>query len=540
MAKQFCGGRSSTNLVDPIRLQKTEKEPLVFKGDLQRIYVQIIQVWGKMRRIQILLSQSMVRHTNLTSATLTLKGLGRIRSFRSAGSKLVFYDICNGESSIQALCNLRIIQNQHDGEQEHVKAEWKESTQTSRKGDWISVTGYPSRTAAGELSITATAIPRITATSLHQVPDELVDSERRSRSPHVNLIVNRQPRDTLRMRHHVEKFMRDFLEAHDLIHVRTPMLSTGIGGASAHPFTTLATEFPGNELSLRIAPELFLKRLLVGGIEGVYEMGQAFRNEGIDTTHNPEFTICEFYKPFATLDDLIKMTENMFTGLTEHTAALKRDQLQSLEPLDVDFSAPFKRLEFIPSIEFAIGRPLPNLSAPNAQQALLQLFQSLGLKLPTSPSLPRLLDALSSTYLEPQCTSPTFITHHPEALSPLSKSFVDPQTHQRVAARVELFIQGREYVNAYEEENSPFEQRRKFVEQVQYRKLNDAAEEGEGGVMVDESYLEALEWGLPPTGGWGCGVDRLCMLFSGASRISDVLSFGTLRNVVALAQPWRR
>ena len=228
----------------------------------------------------------------------------------------------------------------------------------------------------------------------------------------------------------------------------------------------------------------------------------------------------------------------MFKGLEEHTTALKRDKLSSLEPVDVDFSAPFKRLEFIPAIEAAIGRSLPDLAGPNAQQEILRLFQDIGLDVPTSPSLPRLLDALSSSYLEPQCIHPTFLTHHPECLSPLSKSFSDAQTNQRVAARVELFINGREYVNAYEEENSPFEQRRKLQEQVQYRQLDDEA--GERVSSVDESYLEALEWGLPPTGGWGCGIDRLCMLYSGASRISDVLAFGNLRNVVALAQPWRK
>ncbi|KAI9659987.1 MAG: hypothetical protein M1821_001339 [Bathelium mastoideum] len=479
---------------------------------------------------------------------VTLRVDGRILSHRSAGSKLIFYDVSDGESTIQALCNLANVHDVSYEERDRLRAAWRESTQILRRGDWISITGHPSRTSSGELSIAATRIPQVLATSLHQVPKELTDLERRSRSPHVDLIVNRQPRDTLRMRHHIEKFIREFLESYNLIHVRTPVLSIGVGGATARPFTTLASEFPESELALRIAPELFLKRLLVGGMEGVYEMGQAFRNEGIDTTHNPEFTTCEFYKPFATLEDLIKMTEDMFAGLAERTTAIKKEQLQSLDALDINFSIPFKRLEFIPAIEAAIGRSLPDLSHPNAQQEFISIFHTLDLEIPASPSLPRLLDALSSAYLEPQCTNPTFITHHPECLSPLSKSFYDPHTGQRIAARVELFINSREYVNAYEEENSPFEQRRKFEDQLRYRQLaggsgkpgDTGAADSEGPATVDESYLEALEWGLPPTGGWGCGVDRICMLFAGASRISDVLSFGNLRNVMALAQPRRR
>jgi lysyl-tRNA synthetase class 2 len=159
------------------------------------------------------------------------------------------------------------------------------------------------------------------------------------------------------------------------------------------------------------------------------------------------------------------------------------------------------------------------------------MFDDISITVPPNPTLPRLLDTLAEEYIEPLCINPTFITHHPEALSPLSKSYVCPTTKQRIASRVELFINSREYVNAYEEENSPFEQRRKFMQQLEFH-----SEIAEGGREVDESYLEVLEWGMPPTGGWGCGLDRLVMLFANKKRIADVLPFGTLRNVVSIAK----
>jgi lysyl-tRNA synthetase class 2 len=176
-----------------------------------------------------------------------------------------------------------------------------------------------------------------------------------------------------------------------------------------------------------------------------------------------------------------------------------------------------------------MGYKLPNLTAEDATEQVIAIFSALSQELPSSPTLPRLLDKLAALYIEPQCTKPSFIINHPACLAPLAKSFLDSNTNQLVSARAELYIHSREIANMYEEENSPFEQRRKFVQQSQWR-------DDENCAVVDESYLEALEWGLPPTGGWGCGVDRLCMLFLGANRISDVLSFGSLRNVVGLGQ----
>lgn len=249
-----------------------------------------------------------------------------------------------------------------------------------------------------------------------------------------------------------------------------------------------------------------------------------FISPGLDKTHNPEFTTCEFYHAYANLEDLMSMTERLLSGIAEHIRQFNENG--TLNPTKANFSTPFRRVDFITGIEEKIGRKLPDLLSLDALSQTTQIFQDLSLPIPTNPMLPRLLDALCSTYLEPQCTDPTFIINPPECLSPLSKAFTHPTTHQRVAARGELFVEGREVINTYEEENSPSEQRRKFEEQVRYSK--DAED---GPVEIDETYLEAMEWGLPATGGWGCGIDRLVMLFTGAKRIGDVLPFGSLRAV---------
>lgn len=378
--------------------------------------------------------------------------------------------------------------------------------------------------------------------SLHDVP---VDAQEHENSPyprHVQFLADQQAADTLRVRSALIQYIRQFFIERSFMEVNTPIIAGEAGGATARPFVTSATEFPEKRLSLRIAPELWLKRLVVGGFDKVFEIGSSFRNEGessglvlranllteegIDRTHNPEFTTCEFYQAYSNLDDLMSLTETFMSGMASHIGKFKNDIGSSLEGPDVDFTTPFRRIDFIPAMEEAIGRSLPALDSPSAEADLKNLFADLAIPLPDIPTLPRLIDKLCSHYLEPQCNNPTFIVYPPECVSPLSKSFVHPsQPEQRVAARCELFINGREYVNAYEEENSPFEQRRKFLEQLDYNK--DTQEWGE----LDEAYLQALEWGLPPTGGWGCGVDRLVMLFTGMKRIGDVLPFGTLRAV---------
>jgi lysyl-tRNA synthetase class 2 len=391
------------------------------------------------------------------------------------------------------------------------------------------MTGRPYVSKSGEISLHTIDLPAILSPSLALLPRTLADPETRIRNRHVDLLVNKKVAHTLRVRSHIIQFLRSFLLKDNFLEVQTPIIADQAGGAIARPFTTVATEFD-KELTLRIAPEIWLKRMILGGMDRVFEIGPAFRNEGLDATHNPEFTTCEFYKSFASLEDLISMTEQIVSGLAQQVASLRTSGLTALPELEASLSATqFKRLEFVPSIEAGLGEKLPDLTATDATEELLALFAAHNLAAPSSPTLPRLLDKLSAIYIEPQCNEPTFIIHHPACMAPLAKSFIDPATKQEVSARAELFIQHREIANMYEEENSPFEQRKKFMQQTLYK-------DDENRAVIDESYLEALEWGLPPTGGWGCGIDRLVMLLSGASRISDVLSFGSLKNVVNLGK----
>ncbi|KAL4869156.1 hypothetical protein BDV12DRAFT_168367 [Aspergillus spectabilis] len=456
----------------------------------------------------------LAENETVEDASVTVNG--RIRTSRLAGSKLIFFDIVQDGHKVQVKCNLREL----DGV---TPKTFKKFYRLLGRGDAFSITGKPHRTSRGELTVSATELPKLLSPCLHDVPLDAKEHENSPYARHVQFLADQTAVDIVKARSAIIQYLRQFFVDRSFMEVNTPILNSIAGGAAARPFHTSATEFPDRRLSLRIAPELWLKRLVVGGFDRVFEIGPSFRNEGIDKTHNPEFTTCEFYNAYSNLEDLIFTTEELLTGMSEYVKDFNKRG--TLTPTEVDFTVPFRRIDFISGIEEAIGRNLPDLTNPNATEQTLQIFKDLSLEVPTDPTLPRLLDELCSIYVEPQCISPTFIIQPPECLSPLSKSFTHPTNNQRVAARAELFIEGREIANLYEEENSPFEQRRKFEDQLRFSKdTNEPAE-------IDEEYLRALEWGLPPTGGWGCGIDRLCMLFTGAKRIADVLPFGNLRSV---------
>jgi len=453
---------------------------------------------------------------------------GRVHTYRASGTRLLFIEIFEDGVCHQVICNYKNV-SAIGGV---TFADFKKFSRTVRRGDIISAMGSPICTKrkdnSRQLSIDVSELPDVLTPALALLPVNLENPETRIRHRHVDLLIHHKVSDILRLRSHIIQYIRNFLIKDDFLEFQTPIIADKASGAIARPFTTVATEFSEKQLALRIAPELWLKRLIMGGMGRVFEIGPVFRNEGLDATHNAEFTTCEFYKSFADLTELISMTEQMMSGLAELTARVQEERLGGLRKLDVTlFKTPFKRIEFIPAIQAALGESLPDLAKDDATENLLSLFSKFSITPPQSPTLPRLLDKLSSIFLEPDCQEPTFIMHHPACMAPLAKSFLDHKTNQVVSARVELFVRKQEIANMYEEENSPFEQRAKFEQQLQWR-------DDENRATVDENYLQALENGLPPTGGWGCGIDRLIMLFSGASRINDVLPFGNLRNVVNL------
>ncbi|KFA73117.1 hypothetical protein S40288_02769 [Stachybotrys chartarum IBT 40288] len=484
---------------------------------------------------------------------------GRVHRKRRLGKKLVFFDIVNEFEKVQVMLNrAKCMPKKHN------HAQFDLLVKLLQRGDHVSVTGIAGLTNQGERTLMATDLPQLLSPAMQPIPEKLTDSKTRALERHVDMLVNKQAVDVLRLRSEIVRFMREHFQSKRFLEMQTPILARNAGGAIARPFVTHATGFGDKDMALRVAPELWLKRLVIGGFDRVFEIGPSFRNEGIDATHNPEFTTCEFYSAYSNLSDLTKETEELIHGLAQHCQNLITEQLTSLPPIDLSrFIRPFKQVEFIPALQTAMRVRLPNLSTDDALPELLAVLKLAKISLPgeAPDSLPKLLDRLATVYLEPSSfKEPIFITHHPACMSPLSKSFLCPKTYQLVSARAELFIGGRELANMYEEENDPKEQQRKLnahrsmvnldngevgflePEPKEEDTLDNPEAEGtsddlntEDAAPLDQSFVKALEYGLPPTGGWGCGIERLVMLFSGASRISDCLTFGTLRNVVNIS-----
>jgi lysyl-tRNA synthetase class 2 len=498
---------------------------------------------------------------------------GRIKSIRLSGKRLAFIDIVGGQGHrLQVLFNFGPLERKGVTRDEFTRVK-----QLLHRGDVISIEGHPHRTNSGELSIKAIELPKMLSPCLHDFPAERTlqksssDQEHdwQKLDKHVDMLLSPDPIQVLVQRYQIIRNMRKFFTHRQYIEVQTPILAAAAGGATARPFETTATEFSGKKLALRVAPELWLKRLIIGGLPKVFEIGPSFRNEGLDKTHNPEFTTCETYSAFTSLAELISTTEELFLELSTKQHKSYHDEInrqgtfeikaRSLKGREMPYppsalKGPWPQIDFIPALNAALETSLPNLSLPTPETltALLAIFQEHSIPLPEKPTLPRLLDKLCSHILEPQCLKPTWITNIPSCMSPLSKSSIHPTApnNQPVAARAELYINHLEIVNCYEEENSPFEQRRKFKLQSLLAStfaidpsvsILSPPQQADPEVMsLDEDYLRALEWGLPPTGGWGCGIDRLVMLFTGKDRIGDVLSFGSLRAVTRTAEKWKK
>jgi len=391
-------------------------------------------------------------------------------------------------------------------------------------GDVIGASGPMFRTRTGEATVRVDEVTML-AKSLRPLPfgkEEVVDgevvrhsgftdAEQRYRQRYADLAVNPEVRALFRARSRMTTAIRAFLDGLGYVEVETPVLQPLYGGASARPFETHhnALDMP---LYLRIADELYLKRLIVGGFDKVYEIGHDFRNEGIDRTHNPEFTMLEFYEAYADYEVMMGIVERLVVHAVESVSALPRLSagVPSLTP-------PFPRVEWVPSLNQALGADAMALD----DEALRNHARRLGVQHPEALSRPKVLDELFQALVESRIEAPTFVVDYPVELSPLAKP---KRGNPALTERFELFAKGRELANAFSELNDPIDQRRRFEAQAQLRAAGD--EEASG---VDEDYLRAMEYGMPPTGGVGIGLDRLFMYLTGTANIRDVILFPTMR-----------
>jgi lysyl-tRNA synthetase class 2 len=428
---------------------------------------------------------------------------GRIMSMRTHG-KASFADLVDHTGRIQLYFRVNTL-----GEEGYALL------QKLDIGDILGITGKVFRTRRGEISVEVLDL-KFLSKSLRPLPEKwhgLKDVDLRYRQRYVDLIVNPGVREVFETRSKIIQIMRSFLTDRGYIEVETPMLHVIAGGASARPFTTHHNALD-MDLYLRIAPELYLKRLLVGGFDRVFEIGKMFRNEGISTKHNPEFTMCELYMAYGDASDMMKITEEIYAHIAQELVGSTRIVFQGQE---IDLTPPWPRKPMLDAIKEYSGIDLRGLDDSQARQAA----KKKGLQLEPNASYSQVLDELFDAFVEPNLLQPIFITDHPVEVSPLAKRKKD---NPSLTDRFEPFIVTWEVANGFTELNDPIDQDQRFRQQVAQRDKGD-----EEAHMMDEDYVRALEYGMPPAGGLGLGIDRMVMLFTDSPSIRDVLLFPHMR-----------
>ena len=385
-------------------------------------------------------------------------------------------------------------------------------------GDFIGITGFVFKTRTEEISVHAKEVTLLSK-SLRPLPEKfhgLKDPDLRYRQRYVDLIVNPEVKDTFEKRSKIIKEIRKILDEKGFLEVETPMLNTILGGANARPFVTHHNALD-IDMYLRIAPELYLKRLIVGGFDRVYEIGRLFRNEGMDIKHNPEFTSMELYASYMDFNNMMDITEELFSRCAQEVLGTTKITYQGQ---DIDLTPSWKRITMVDAIKEVTGIDFNTINSDEEAVALAK-ERNIIIPDPTKETRGDVISLFFEEYVEETLIQPTFVYEYPVEISPLAKrKAADP----RMTERFELFIGGREYGNAFSELNDPIDQYERFKKQVEAREAGD-----EEAGMMDEDYVQALEYGMPPTGGLGIGIDRMIMLLTDSASIRDVLLFPTMK-----------
>ncbi|KAK2854031.1 hypothetical protein Q5P01_006692 [Channa striata] len=455
---------------------------------------------------------------HLTDVVLSVSG--RVHAKRASGAKLIFYDLRGEGVKLQVMANSK----NYKSEEAFVAINNK-----LRRGDIIGVRGNPGKTKKGELSIIPMEMTLLSP-CLHMLPHlhfGLKDKETRYRQRYLDLILNDYVRQKFITRSKIITYLRSFLDQLGFLEIETPMMNIIPGGAVARPFVTYHNELDMN-LYMRIAPELYHKMLVVGGIDRVYEIGRQFRNEGIDLTHNPEFTTCEFYMAYADYHDLMEITETLLSGMVKHITGGYKVTYHPDGPEgqahEIDFTPPFRRVSMVHDLEKLMGVKFPpadSYDSDGTRKFFDDLCKQKGVECPPPRTTARLLDKLVGDFLEVTCINPTFICDHPQIMSPLAKWH---RSEKGLTERFELFVMKKEICNAYTELNDPIRQRELFEQQAMAK-----AEGDDEAMFIDETFCTALEYGLPPTAGWGMGIDRVAMFLTDSNNIKEVLLFPAMK-----------
>ena len=446
---------------------------------------------------------------------------GRTKSKRESGKAMVFYDI------YQDSIKLQVMSVAQDWKEDVAGIAFADAHREIKRGDIIGVRGIIGKSKRGELSIFPSEV-RLLSACFHMLPIDrfgLKDQELRYRQRYLDLILNDQAKQTFQTRSRVINFVRRYLDNLGFMEVETPMMNMIPGGAAARPFETYHNDLK-QKLYMRIAPELYLKMLVIGGLERVYEIGKNFRNEGIDMTHNPEFTMVELYWAYTDYEDLMTFTEKL---ISEMVFSLKGSYKVTYHadgptkaPVEIDFTPPWARYSMVEEIEKQTGTTLPrDFENPEAVKFLDDLCIKHRVQCSAPRTAQRLLDKLCGQFIEERIINPGFITEHPQIMSPLAKWH---RSKPGLTERFEAFVLKREICNSYTELNDPVRQRACFEEQAKAKAAGDDEACG-----VDEDFLKALEHGLPPTGGWGLGIDRLVMFLTDNQNIKEVILYPAMK-----------